>query len=108
MSNLLIDERAFVKPDDFIPERWFSQPELILRKDAFFPFSYGAYSCAGKPMAMMELRMVVAMVIKRFSISFALGREAECHRFHEDQADCFIMHLHPLPLLLKDRSTVRN
>lgn len=48
--------------------------------------------------------MSLAMVIKRFSLSFAPGKEAECQRFVEDQADCFIMHLHPLPLILKRRA----
>ncbi|KAF2683642.1 cytochrome P450 [Lentithecium fluviatile CBS 122367] len=99
------DERAFIKPDEFIPERWSSQPELILRKDAFFPFSYGAYSCAGRPMAMMELRMVIAMVVKRFRISFPPGKEKECRHFIEDQADCFVMHIHELPLLLHMRKS---
>jgi cytochrome P450 len=37
------DARNFVKPDDFIPERWTSQPELVLNKEAFLPFSVGSY-----------------------------------------------------------------
>jgi tryprostatin B 6-hydroxylase len=60
--SLQRDKRAFVKPDEFIPERWSSQPELILRKDAFVPFSYGTYNCTGRPLAMMQLRMVTVMV----------------------------------------------
>lgn len=99
------DPRAFVEPDAFIPERWHSRPELILRKDAFVPFGYGTYNCAGKPLAMLQLRMVIAMVIKRFEISFAPGREAECQHFIEDQADCFTLHLEPLPLVLKERTS---
>lgn len=37
--------RAFVKPNAFIPERWTTEPELILKKDAWFPFSMGRFSC---------------------------------------------------------------
>lgn len=54
---------------------------------------------------MLQLRMVIAMVIKRFEISFAPGREAECQHFIEDQADCFTLHLEPLPLVLKERTS---
>lgn len=99
----LLDLRAFVEPDSFIPERWTTKPELVLRKDAFLAFGYGTYNCAGKPLAMMQLRMVLAMVIKRYEISFPLNKEADCQRFIEDQADCFTIHLTPLPLSLKKR-----
>jgi len=101
--SLQRDSRAFVQPNEFIPERWSSQPELILRKDAFVPFGYGAYSCAGKPLAMLQLRMVVAMIFKRFSVSFAPGNEAACRYFIENQADCFTLHLEPLPLFFEAR-----
>jgi cytochrome P450 len=98
-----IDKRAFVKPEGFIPELWSSRPELIWRKDAFFPFSYGAYNCASKPMAMMELRMIIAMIVKRFTVSIPSGKEAVARRFIEDQADCFVMDIKELPLLLRER-----
>lgn len=35
---------AFESPDDFIPERWYSRPELIHDKRAFGPFSFGTLS----------------------------------------------------------------
>jgi cytochrome P450 len=88
-----------------VPERWTTEPELILRKDAFVPFSYGVYNCAGKPLAMMQLRMVLAMLIRKFELSFAPGKEAECERYIQDQADCFTLHLHALPLSLRERTT---
>ena len=99
------DPRAFIRPDDFIPERWTTKPELILRKDVFVPFSYGAYNCAGKPLAMMQLRMVIAMLVRNFKLSFTPGEEAECERFIQDQADCFTLHIHALPLSLEARAT---
>lgn len=55
---------------------------------------------------MMQLRMVVAMVIKRYELSFPPGQEAECERFIGDQADCFTIHLEPLPLKLTRRMKV--
>jgi cytochrome P450 len=100
---ILADPRSFVRPDEFVPERWTSQPDLIVRRDAFVPFSYGAYSCAGKPLAMMQLRMVVAMIIRKFELSFAPDQQEVYQRYLQDQADCFTLHLHPLPLILKKR-----
>ncbi|KAH6857449.1 benzoate 4-monooxygenase [Alternaria rosae] len=97
------DSRAFVQPNEFIPERWYSRPDLILRRNAFVPFGYGAYSCAGKPLAMLQLRMVLAMISQRFTMSFAPGQEDLCQYFVDHQADCFTLHLEPLPLIFERR-----
>ncbi|KAJ4049002.1 hypothetical protein NW753_008000 [Fusarium oxysporum] len=35
------DERCFVRPNNFIPERWTTQPELVRDASAFAPFSIG-------------------------------------------------------------------
>lgn len=37
----LAGEDCFVRGQDFIPERWYSQPELILQKRAYAPFGTG-------------------------------------------------------------------
>lgn len=34
-------EKYFVKPTEWLPERFTTQPELVLDKRAFHPFSYG-------------------------------------------------------------------
>ena len=73
LSLTSADPRAFVQPKDFIPERWTTRPELVLRKDAFVPFGYGTYGCAGRALAMLQMRMVLAMIIKRFEISIPPG-----------------------------------
>ena len=101
------DPRAFVQPDDFIPERWTTRPELVLRKDAFVAFGYGNFSCAGRSLAMMQMRMVLAMIVRRFEISVPPGQEADFERFIVDQADCFSLHLQPLPLIFKDRVQIQ-
>lgn len=71
------DPRYFVEPDVFIPERWLDRPELVLRKDAFNPFMTGPYNCAGKGMAMMELRSVVSRVISEFDVKMPEGFNEE-------------------------------
>lgn len=62
------DPRNFAYPEDFIPERWTTKPELVLNKDAFIPFSTGPYDCVGKRLAYMEMRSVVARVIAEFDV----------------------------------------
>jgi cytochrome P450 len=37
------DPRNFVKPDEFIPERWTSRSELVLNRGAFLPFLIGTF-----------------------------------------------------------------
>ena len=37
------DRRNFVKPDEWVPERFSTQPELVLDKSAFVPWSAGEY-----------------------------------------------------------------
>lgn len=62
------DVRNFVRPDDFVPERWTTAPELVLNRAAFLPFSTGPYSCVGKALAYMELRSVVRRIVNEFDI----------------------------------------
>jgi cytochrome P450 len=57
-------ESAFLRPDDFIPERWYSRPELIKDQRAFAPFSTGPRQCTGKALAYAELRYVAAMLVR--------------------------------------------
>lgn len=37
----MLVEEAFVDPHNFIPERWYSKPELVKDKRAHAPFSLG-------------------------------------------------------------------
>lgn len=62
------DPRNFVQPDEFIPERWTTRPELMLNKNVFNPFSMGPYNCVGRPLAYMELRSVIARVVNEFDV----------------------------------------
>ncbi|KAB2572194.1 putative benzoate 4-monooxygenase cytochrome p450 protein [Lasiodiplodia theobromae] len=98
------DPRNFPKPEDFIPERWSSMPELALHKEALIPFSAGTYACVGKPLAMMELRMAVAMVVRRFEI--ALADPVESVKLFEESPgwqDSFTVKVPPLKVCFKER-----
>ena len=41
LTDAFAAEECFVRPNEFIPERWYSQPELVKEKDAHAPFSLG-------------------------------------------------------------------
>lgn len=43
-ANRCIDERCFELPNEFIPERWTTRPELVKDKSVFIPFNAGTNS----------------------------------------------------------------
>ncbi|KAF9249319.1 hypothetical protein DTO013E5_8509 [Penicillium roqueforti] len=66
-------ETAYVNPHEFIPERWYSQPELIKDKRAFAPFGVGRTSCVGRHLALAQIRLVTAALMFHYRIKFAPG-----------------------------------
>ncbi|BCS22088.1 cytochrome P450 [Aspergillus puulaauensis] len=77
------DTRYFPKPSSFIPSRWSSSPELVTCKGAFYPFLTGPYSCAGRNLAYLEIRMVLCSLLSEFSLRFPDGTP------YEDMATLF-------------------
>lgn len=102
----LIASRAFEKPDDFIPERWYNQPELIKDKTAFFPFLTGPYGCIGKQLAYMELRTVIAKLLTEFDVKFAPGENGTT--LLEKSKDVFTVVLGELDLIFEKRVASAN
>ncbi|PLB55510.1 benzoate 4-monooxygenase [Aspergillus steynii IBT 23096] len=86
------DPRNYQYPDEFIPERWIDKPELIIRKEAFIPFSTGPYSCAGKSFGMMEMRLVIATIVRNFDFRFPEGQKGSLDTLDGTGVqDCFTM-----------------
>ncbi|KAH6638539.1 vera protein [Truncatella angustata] len=58
------------RPRDFIPERWLAKDgdPLFPMKDAWRPFELGPRNCIGQELAVMELRLVLALVVRKFDI----------------------------------------
>ncbi|KAI1120325.1 cytochrome P450 monooxygenase-like protein [Nemania abortiva] len=82
-------ESLWVQPNDFIPERWYSRPELIRDKRAFAPFSTGARYCLGKGLALVGLRLVITILLQDFDVGFAPGYDEETMwRDMRDQVTC--------------------
>lgn len=102
----LTDPRNYQHPDEFIPERWVDQPELVIRKEAFIPFSAGPYSCAGKSFAMMEMRLVIATIVRNFEFRFPPELEKESLDTLDGTGvqDCFTMVVPSYDLIFTKRS----
>jgi cytochrome P450 len=66
------DARYFAEPLTFLPERWTDeQPDAVIKKSAFMPFSTGTYNCVGQRLATLELRSVTANWVRSFEMRFA-------------------------------------
>ncbi|KAF5595325.1 pisatin demethylase cytochrome P450 [Fusarium pseudocircinatum] len=68
------EERYFTAPNDFIPERWTTKPEMVKGDSVFAPFSVGRYACVGKQLGLMEVGYATCMILHCFDI--CLAREA--------------------------------
>jgi tryprostatin B 6-hydroxylase len=86
-----------VQPGEFIPERWYSKPELIKDATAWAPFVKGPYQCIGKPLAMMQIRTLAAKVISAYDMHLAPGEDGSSLLY--DSKDHFSMTLAPLHLV---------
>lgn len=81
-ADVTADEDIYEDATSFIPERWYSKPDMVKYKDAWAPFSMGPFGCIGKSLAMMELRTVTAKLVTRFDISLAPGEDGKRLMYH--------------------------
>lgn len=105
--SLQRDARNFSpEPLRFRPERWL-QPEKEERfnKAAFTPFSFGKTSCVGKVLAYMELRLVIANLVRRFD--FVPTDKYDARKFQDGLVDAFVTKRnHKLPVDVQVRDHV--
>ncbi|KAF2752115.1 cytochrome P450 [Sporormia fimetaria CBS 119925] len=89
---------ASTTPDNFLsetpptdPTTTPSNPEgtttYTANPRAFMPFSTGTYKCAGWRLAMIEMRCVVANIVRRWEVRFAVGEDGS--DIDEKTQDCF-------------------
>ncbi|KAI0265783.1 high nitrogen upregulated cytochrome P450 monooxygenase 2 [Gloeopeniophorella convolvens] len=90
------DSRNFYKPEAFLPERWLSPSVLdgAHNTAAFTPFSYGPAICAGKNIALLEMRMVLCWLLRHFHFSEAAG--VSYQGWEARIQDWFVVHQDPL------------
>uniref|UniRef100_A0A182K8E3 Cytochrome P450 n=1 Tax=Anopheles christyi TaxID=43041 RepID=A0A182K8E3_9DIPT len=83
MGSLVLQRDAtyFPQPEVFLPERWLADGQesgIPTGKDAhpfiFLPFGFGARSCIGRRLAMMEMEIIVARLVRRYEVGWNYGR----------------------------------
>ena len=66
-------------PEGFDPDRFVGKAEAERHRAAFIPFAAGPHKCIGMPLAMMEAKIILAMVLQRFRLDLPPGAQAEPH-----------------------------
>nr|BAL05112.1 cytochrome P450 [Phanerodontia chrysosporium] len=101
-------------PDTFWPDRWLDQDAYVLpngdvigkgevrtNRGAFMPFSVGPQQCAGKNLAMVELRAVACGLFRRFDLS--LSERMNICDYEKGLRDAYTTVRGPLYVKLKPR-----
>lgn len=90
-------------PDKFWPDRWLAdaQEGVVTDRGAFMPFSTGSAGCVGKPLAIVELRVVVALLVQTFDMRFVPGYDTK--QWDEGFHDYFVARKGELPVVLSCR-----
>ncbi|KZT51361.1 cytochrome P450 [Calocera cornea HHB12733] len=72
------NESIFPNPMTFQPERWLKKgADVALMNEQSMPFGGGVRMCQGRPLAEMELWLVVAMIVRRYKLKSAASTTAE-------------------------------
>jgi len=96
------DPRYYKQGKEFVPERFGERRQEMGTDEApFLPFSIGAYSCPGKNLAMMSLRITISHIALLYDVDFAPGETGE--KFDEEVLDTFTTTLAPLQLVFTPR-----
>jgi cytochrome P450 len=87
----------FPEPYKFRPERWLSiHPSAY----EFMPFSAGPRYCIGTSLAMMQLKIALTILFKRFCFALKSGTKVDCMGFNS------IRPRYGLPMILYQRGEV--
>lgn len=72
---------VFVKPEEFIPERWLVGPEdpLYPKKASWRAFEWGPRNCIGQTLAQLELKVSLVMTVRMFDITPAYDEWDKLH-----------------------------
>ncbi|ORX63930.1 cytochrome P450, partial [Basidiobolus meristosporus CBS 931.73] len=76
INCLHLDPHVFPDPEAFQPDRWLVEDTLLMKR-YLIPFSYGSRACIGRNIAMMELRLTLASLYRRFDVQAVTGQHVE-------------------------------
>jgi cytochrome P450 len=94
---MMSDEKYFPRAGEFLPQRWLDQDgnkegdmaTLLNDKRAWIPFGYGTHACGGRALAMEELKVIVARIVREFDVSFG-QLQFDYDRWAESWKDQFL------------------
>jgi cytochrome P450 len=69
------------RPDEFLPERWTvpAGHELYPQPSAWRPFELGLRNCVGQALVMIELRVILACLVREFEVEPAYDEWDAAH-----------------------------
>ncbi|KAL9608750.1 MAG: hypothetical protein Q9167_006422 [Letrouitia subvulpina] len=65
---------SWKQPDEFLPQRWLAEkhdPLFSTDKGAWRSFEYGPRNCIGQELAILELKLVLAVTLRKFKVESA-------------------------------------
>ena len=71
------DPRWWPNPEAFDPERWTQEKTKERPRFAYFPFGGGPRVCIGNHFAMMEAKLMIALIASRFQLDLLPGERLE-------------------------------
>ncbi|EPS45426.1 hypothetical protein H072_604 [Dactylellina haptotyla CBS 200.50] len=72
------DPETFPEPFKWCPTRWLDSSNNLRQMDNYFmPFSRGARICIGMDLAMVEMKTILARLVRRYEMQFAEGFQDE-------------------------------
>jgi cytochrome P450 len=90
-----VSESHFVDAKTFKPERW-TDPSSVVDKRISIPFGSGPRTCPGRYLALLEIKLAVAMLLSRFTLEKISAQDGKSV---EERFD-FVMSPHDLRMKL--------
>ena len=99
----------FDEPDRFKPERWLADagPSASSANRVSMPFGAGPRVCPGRHLAMLEIKMALAVLLGRFEIESVAPTRTGAAADEPAEELAFSMAPEPLTLRLRRRAVAR-
>lgn len=76
------DPNSWKQPDEFLPQRWLVAKDdslFVTDKSAWRSFEYGPRNCIGQELAMLELKLILAVTLRKFRVESAYDDYDKLH-----------------------------